>query len=128
MFWGCIGLGRLGHLAGVPVAMNQNDYVNILSQHILASAQDVFRQTNPRYQISQSTTYSGPHTGYDPLWNCMEMANEKNVDPPEMLEQLKQRVQQLWNESTPHTLRGLYHQILQRICLLRLMRDYPAKY
>ena len=45
-----------------------------------------------------------------------------------MLEQLKQRVQQLWNESTPHTLRGLYHQILQRIRLLRLMRDYPAKY
>ena len=58
----------------------------------------------------------------------MGMANDKKCGSPEMLEQFKQRVQQLWNESTPHTLRGLYHQILQRIRLLRLMCDYPAKY
>ena len=38
MFWSYIGFARLGHPAEVPVAMNQDDYVNILSQQLLASA------------------------------------------------------------------------------------------
>ena len=58
------------------------------------------------------------------------MAKEKqnNVDSPQMLEQLKQRVQQLWDEITPHNLRRLYHQIPQLIRLLCRMPDYPTKY
>ena len=40
----------------IPVAMNQEQYVEIFSQNLLASTQDIFRQTQPRCRISQSTT------------------------------------------------------------------------
>ena len=56
MAWCFIGFWRLGHLVEVPVAMNQDDYVNIMSQHLLASAQERLSQTQTRYRISQSTT------------------------------------------------------------------------
>ena len=46
-------------------------------------------------------------------------------DSPEMLEQLKQRAQHHWNEISPYTVRGSYHQIPQLLCR---MRGYPNKY
>ena len=56
-----------------------------------------------------------------------------NVDPLEMLEQLKQPAQQHWSEIIrhaicPHAICRLYHQMPHRICLLRHMRGYPIKY
>ena len=50
----------------------------------------------------------------------MVLAYEKlNVDPPETIEQLKQRVRQHLREITPHTMRRPYHQMPQRIRMLR---------
>ena len=51
-----------------------------------------------------------------------------NVDPPEMLNQFKQRAQQHWNEITPYNVRRLYHQMPQHIRLLGRMCDYRTKY
>ena len=83
LYW----LGRLGHLVEDPVAMKHDDYVNILSQHLLVSAQCVFRQTQPKYRITQSTTYRGPYTHL--IWTssklCGDGMKKLNANPPEML-------------------------------------------
>ena len=57
MFWGCIGFDRL---RGVPANMNQDDYVNIFSQDLPASAQDIFRQPQPIFVFQDDN--APPHT------------------------------------------------------------------
>ena len=46
----------------------------------------------------------------------------------QMLEQLKQGVPQHRDDTTPHALGSLYHQMRQRIRLLRRMHRYLSKY
>ena len=150
MFWGCIGFGALGHLVEVTGNMNQDDYVNILSQHLPPSAQTIFNQVQPNFIFQHDN--APPHTGrravnwignqpfqhmqwppYSPdmsiietVWNMI--MKKLNNNPPATLLLLKQRVQQHWREITPQDLRRLYHQIPRRVRLLRRVRGYPTKY
>ena len=133
MFWGCIGFGRLGHLVEVPVAMNQDDYVNILTQYLLVSAQYIFQLTQSRNQISTSTIWSDPRpilNRYQYHRKHMWMVNEKKIkiDPAEIPQQPKQHAKQHWNEITLYTLRSLYHRMPKRIRLLRPLCGHPTKY
>ena len=58
-----------------PVAMSQEEYVNILSKHLLILDQHVSSQTQPRCRISQSTTCStGPHIHW--IWTSSKLCGD----------------------------------------------------
>ena len=60
MFWGCIGYGRKGHLVDVVGNMDQHQYMRILQQHLIPSAETIFRQQDPRFVFQPDN--APPHT------------------------------------------------------------------
>ena len=150
MFWGCIGFGGTGHLVEVAGNMNQDSYVDILRNHLLPSARDIFNDPQPNFVFQQDN--APPHTGrrsaawlgnqpfqlmqwpaYSPDMNLIEsvwgwIMRKLNNDPPETLQILRQRVQQHWDKITPDQLRRLYHQMPRRVGALRRCQGYPTKY
>lgn len=60
MFWGCIGIGGIGHLVDIPGNFNAVGYINILQNHLRASAQQTFR--NPQQPFVFQQDNATPHS------------------------------------------------------------------
>ena len=150
MFWGCIGFGRAGNLVEVQGNMDRHNYIDILQQHLLPSASDIFGHQNPNFVFQQDN--APPHTARDTvawlenqdfqqmLWpgnspdmNIIETVWGRIMDrlrnePPLTIAELRQRVHQHWGEVTPQYLRSLYAGLPRRAAALRRARGYPTKY
>ena len=122
----------------------------LLQQHFLPSASDIFGHKNPNFVFQQDNT--PPHTARDTvawlddqdfqqmLWpgnsrdmNIIEtewgriMERLRN-DPPLTIAELRQRVHQHWGEVTSPYLRSLYAGLPRRVAALRRAGGYPTKY
>ena len=58
--WGWIGYGRKGHLVGVDGNLNRHQYIGILGDHLIPSAEEIFDHQNPRFLFQQDN--ASPHT------------------------------------------------------------------
>ena len=138
------------HLLEIPGTVNQEDYVNIVSQH--PSALGIFRKpqlifvfqgdnapphTFMLVEVSSMDIESAfpPHavapifTRYEHNRNCVGLNNENiKCGSSALIEKLKQRVEQHCYKSAPGAMRRLYLEMPQHIHLLSRMRGYPTKY
>ena len=150
MFWGCIGFGGRGHLVETEGNMNRHAYIDILQNHLMSSAEEMFGEPQPNFIFQQDN--APPHTAGDTIrWleqqPCQHLqwpANSPDFriietvwgnimtklrsDPPLTVPDLRNRVRQHWNEITPQYLQRLYNTISRRVAAVRRVRGYPTKY
>lgn len=150
MFWGCIGYGGRGHLVETHGNMNRLRYIDILQNHLMPSAIDIFNQPEPNFVFQQDN--APPHTArdtinwieqqqfqhmewppYSPDMNVIEtvwgvIMQKLRADPPQTVADLRNRVMQHWAEVTPQYLRRLYASLPHRVVALRHARGFPTKY
>ena len=150
MFWGCIGFGGRGHLVEIDGNMNRHRYIQVLQDHLIPSAADIFRQPDPRFIFQHDN--APPHTArdtvawmdqqpfnymqwpaYSPDMNIIEtvwgvIMQKLRANPPLTVAALRNRVMEHWAEITPQYLRNLYATLPRRIASLLRARGYPTKY
>ena len=150
MFWGCIGYGQCGHLVEVNGTMNRNDYIDVLQNHLLPSAIEIFNQPNPNFIFQHDN--ASPHTARDTVrwleqqdWQTMmwpPYSPDMNIietvwgsimvklrrDPPIDIQTLRNRVREYWGQITQQYLLNLYATLPQRVVALQRARGYPTKY
>ena len=142
----------------IPETVNQEDYVNIVSQHftrqlrVYLSAQGIFRK--PQLIIVVQGDNASPHTFilveecimdiesafpphavapiftiYEHNRSCVGLTNKDiKCGSSATIEQLKQHVEQHCYKSAPRAMRRLYQEMPQHIRRLSCMRGYPTKY
>lgn len=150
MFWGCIGYGGRGHLVEIDGNINRHVYIQVLQDHLMPSAIEIFNEPAPVFVFQHDN--APPHRAgdtvawldqqpfnymrwpaYSPDMNIIEtiwgqIMQNLRANPPLDVPTLRNRVMQHWAEITPQALRRLYRTLPHRInCLIRA-RGYPTKY
>lgn len=150
MVWGVIGYYGVGNLVEVQATMDRHRYINLLQDNLRESAENIFGDRNHRFVFVQDN--APPHAAqatqdwlyqndvqvmrwpaHSPDMNIIEsvwahIMVKLRRNPPNTLDELRQRLQLHWGEITPNYLERLYEQLPRRVQALIRGRGYPTKY
>jgi len=147
MVWGCFSYQGVGRLVFIEEIMNADKYVNILSNNLIQSAEDlgmadmIFQQDNdPKHTSRVAKEYftrenikllSWPSQSPDmnPIENLWAIIKDKVADlQPKSKLELKEAIERAWSEITPETCQNLVLSFRKRASMLKNAEGHHIPY